>query len=227
MPIGQRLELEGKIGPTDEGSGGKRHFDGVFIGIGIAHEEFPNFIGETDHVRGDVFGKVRELPEQKFLFRFRRGITDFAGHVPVEQRKVLANGSLIEPRVVTASVGVRGTCDSEHFMRGNDLSSILRQTQRRTVQNTVEANGNFRGKQIRLIDQKNSPVPHGKRQWTVLIDHTAFLQGNMAAQIGKLQSSMPGDFKCGIVQPCGKLLDERRLPASSGAVQIPEDQGHA
>ena len=42
----------------------------------------------------------------------------------------------------------------------------------------------------------------------------------MAAQIGKLQSSMPGDFKCGIVQPCGKLLDERRLPASSGTVQI-------
>ena len=106
-------------------------------------------------------------------------------------------------------------------MRGNDLSSILRQTQRRTVQNTVEANGNFRGEQVRLVDQKNSPVQqHGKRQWTVFIDHAPFLQGNMAAQIGKLQSSMPGDFKCGIVQPCGKLLDERRLPASSGAVQI-------
>ena len=99
-------------------------------------------------------------------------------------------------------------------MRGNGLSSVLRQTQRRTVQNTVEANGNFRGKQIRLVDQKNSSVPHGKRQWSILIGHAAFLQGNMAAQIGKLQSSMPGDFKCGIVQPYGKLLDERRLSTS-------------
>ena len=42
----------------------------------------------------------------------------------------------------------------------------------------------------------------------------------MTAQVGKLQPSVPRHFKHGVVQPCGKLLDERRLPASSRTIQI-------
>ena len=42
----------------------------------------------------------------------------------------------------------------------------------------------------------------------------------MTAQVGKLQPSVPRHFKHGVVQPGGKLLDERRLPTSRRAVQV-------
>lgn len=61
--IGQRLELEGKIGPTDEGSGGKRHFDGVFIGIGIAMKSFRTSLAKLTMFEATCsgrFGNCRE-----------------------------------------------------------------------------------------------------------------------------------------------------------------------
>ena len=139
----QRLKTQGQIGPAEQRSCGERHLDGIRVGIGRTYELLPDFIGEIHHLDDNMFRQGRIELHQQILFHHGIRVIDLAQHETIKPREIHSACSLIEPRIVSASVGIARAGDAEHFMRMNDFPTVFRQAQRRTFQNTVETHSNL------------------------------------------------------------------------------------
>ena len=133
----QRLKTQGQIRPANQGACGKRHLDGIRVRIGSPHELLPDFIGEIHHLDDDMFRQGRIELYQQILFHYGIWVIDLAQHETIKPREIHSAGSLIESRIISASVGIARAGDTEHFMRMNDFPTVFRQAQRRTFQNSV------------------------------------------------------------------------------------------
>jgi len=90
-----------------------------------------------------MFRQGRIELHQQILFHHGIRVIDLAQHETIKPREIHSACSLIEPRIVSASVGIARAGDAEHFMRMNDFPTVFRQAQRRTFQNTVETHSNL------------------------------------------------------------------------------------
>ena len=139
----QRLKTQGQIGPAEQGSRGERHLDGIRARIGRTYELLPDFISEIHHLDDDMFRQGRMELHQQSLFHYGIRVIDLAQHETIKPCKIHSASSLIQPGIITSSVGVARAGDTEHFMRMNDFPTVFRQAQRRTFQNSVEPHSNL------------------------------------------------------------------------------------
>lgn len=140
----QRLKPQCQLRPTNQGSCGKRHLDGIRIRIGATNKLFPDFIGKFHHVADDRLRQCRIEFQKQVLLDSDVRVVDLAQHESIKPRKVHPPGSLIQPGIVPTAVGVACAGDTEHLVRMNDLTTVFRQAQGRTFQNAVESHSDLR-----------------------------------------------------------------------------------
>ena len=157
---------------------------------------------------------------QQTLFHHGIRVIDLAQHETIKPREIHSACSLIEPRIVSTSVGVARAGDTKHFMRMNDFPTVFRQAQRSTFQNAVKTHGDLRREQVRFIDEKKPAIAHCKAQWAIFITHAPIMQRDVTAQVCKLQSCMTCHLKNRVVQTGGKLLDKARFSRTRRAIEV-------
>ena len=106
-------------------------------------------------------------------------------------------------------------------MRTDNLRAVLRNNERRPIQNRVKTNRNRGVKQINLVEQEQPAVTHGQRQGPVLEGHTPiFHHGQMPDKVSHFKAPVSGTLIHWPVSPCRHLFDGGRLAASGRASNV-------
>ncbi len=225
---GEGLEALGEVGPAQQSAGGESDFDALGEAAGradaaagwIAEKETADLVGVVDHGAAQAFGKGGGSAVEQAALGLGRGVTDLAEGEAVHEGEVLAQGALVKAGLIGGTIGIGGGDEAEQRVGRDNLAAILRQAERRAVENAIEADGDGGIEQVDLVEQKEAAVAHGERQRAVLEAHAATINAEMPSEIGELQPPVTGDLEDRIVQLGRHLPDQAALAAAGGAEDV-------
>lgn len=101
-------------------------------------------------------------------------------------------------------------------MGRDQFSDLLRNAQRRTVQNGVKPGQGGRRTKVDFVKEEDGALSHGKGQRAVLKDHSAVPYGEMPHKIREFQAFVAGGVQNGILEGAASCRTSEVLPQPVG-----------